>query len=94
MNEPVFHPLDGRQDCLACHGGGASGAPTLPSSHDDMTSATCLTCHPPALPAAGVVYWGALPFVLVFVVGVARLTARPARRAARRRAATPPRARA
>lgn len=74
MNEPVFHPIEGRSDCVACHGGGQGGAPCLPLSHEGMPSTACLTCHPPAVPSSASVYGLALPLALVFALGVLRLS--------------------
>ena len=73
MNEPVFHPIEGRSDCVGCHGAGAQGAPGMPLSHEGMPSTTCLTCHPPAVPAAASMYGIALPFALLFALGVCHL---------------------
>ncbi len=44
----IPHPLEGRDDCLACHGTGAAGAPRVPASHAGRTSDTCRLCHQPA----------------------------------------------
>lgn len=49
----IPHPLQGRDDCLACHATGVGGAPRLPASHAGRTSETCRLCHFPAEPAAG-----------------------------------------
>jgi hypothetical protein len=49
----IPHPLEGRDDCLACHGTGLAGAPRVPASHVGRTSETCRLCHQPAGPAAG-----------------------------------------
>lgn len=49
----IPHPLEGRADCLACHGAGIGGAPKLTSSHAGRTSDTCLTCHQSAAPPEG-----------------------------------------
>ena len=73
MNEPVFHPLEGRSNCVGCHGTGKSGAPGLPQTHDGMTSSTCLTCHPPAAPSSQALYGLSLPFGLLFALGVLSL---------------------
>lgn len=51
---PVIpHPLQGRDDCLACHRTGLGGAPVVPADHQGRTSATCRGCHQPAASAAG-----------------------------------------
>ena len=73
MNEPVFHPLEGRADCVSCHGTGAQGAPGMPLSHEGMPSTTCLTCHPPAVPAAASIYGIALPVALLLALGLLRV---------------------
>lgn len=73
MNEPVFHPIEGRADCVSCHATGASGATGMPLSHEGMPSTTCLTCHPPAVPQAASMYGLALPFALLFALGMVRL---------------------
>ncbi len=73
MNQPVFHPLEGRGDCVGCHGTGLQDAPGMPLSHQGMPSVTCLTCHPPAAPQATDLYALALPFALLFALGVLRL---------------------
>lgn len=38
------HTIEGRADCLACHG--PNGRRPVPPSHAGRTSATCLSCHP------------------------------------------------
>jgi hypothetical protein len=73
MNEPVFHPIDGRADCVSCHATGATGATGMPLSHEGMPSTTCLTCHPPAVEQMASMYGAALPLALIFALGVARL---------------------
>ena len=35
----IPHPVEGREDCLACHKDG------MPADHKDRTNATCTTCH-------------------------------------------------
>ena len=49
----IPHPLEGRDDCLACHGTGLGGAPKPPSSHAGRKNDTCRLCHQPAEPAEG-----------------------------------------
>lgn len=49
----IPHPLQGRDDCVACHGTGLGGAPKLPASHAGRTSQTCRLCHQPAEPPEG-----------------------------------------
>lgn len=85
MNEPVFHPLAGRSNCVGCHGTGQSGAPGMPQTHDGMVSSTCLTCHPPAAPSSQALYGLSLPFALLFALGALRLARlwRPSGRAQR-----------
>ncbi len=39
----IPHPLDGRDDCLLCHG--ETGLKPYPADHAGRTSDTCLTCH-------------------------------------------------
>lgn len=43
------HPLEGRSDCLVCHG--PTGPKPAPADHAGRTSATCLACHPVAAAA-------------------------------------------
>lgn len=59
----IPHPLQGRDDCLACHGTGISGAPKVPPSHAGRTSDTCRLCHQPAEPAEG-----EIPLVLPTII--------------------------
>ncbi|MGE5141052.1 MAG: cytochrome c3 family protein [Rudaea sp.] len=49
----IPHPLEGRDNCLACHQTGVGGAPKVPASHAGRTVDTCRTCHQPAQPAQG-----------------------------------------
>lgn len=42
----IPHPLEGRVDCLICHG--PDGARPVPTSHSGRPVATCLACHPVA----------------------------------------------
>ncbi len=44
----IPHPLQNRENCLACHQTGVGGAPKVPSDHAGRTIATCKGCHPPA----------------------------------------------
>jgi hypothetical protein len=39
----VPHPLEGREDCLACHGTGQVEA--FPADHEGRTNDTCTMCH-------------------------------------------------
>lgn len=45
----VPHPVEGREDCLLCHGEG--GVKPYPADHAGRTSDTCLQCHQPVAPA-------------------------------------------
>lgn len=49
----IPHPLEGRDDCLACHATGVAGAPRIPASHAGRTSDTCQGCHKSASPPQG-----------------------------------------
>ena len=49
----IPHPLQNRDNCLACHQTGVGGAPKVPASHAGRTSDMCRGCHQPAAPAAG-----------------------------------------
>jgi hypothetical protein len=42
----IPHGLDGRADCLSCHGTG-TGAPRVPSDHAGRTNDQCQGCHSP-----------------------------------------------
>ena len=44
---PVPHPLEGRDDCLACHQTGVAGAPRVAADHVGRTNETCGQCHAP-----------------------------------------------
>lgn len=44
----IPHPLQGRDNCLACHGSGIGGAPVLNSNHAGRTNEMCRGCHQPA----------------------------------------------
>ncbi len=50
----VPHDLAGRNECLGCHGSGASGIPQIPQFHKDyqFPNTACLTCHKAAKQAA------------------------------------------
>lgn len=39
----ITHSLEGRDDCLMCHGEGAAKA--FPADHAGRTNEGCLTCH-------------------------------------------------
>lgn len=39
----ILHSLEGRDDCLMCHGEGA--VEPFPADHAGRTNETCLTCH-------------------------------------------------
>lgn len=41
----IPHTLEGRADCLSCHGSGISGIPQVPANHAGRTNADCATCH-------------------------------------------------
>ena len=43
----IPHTLDGRSDCLACHG--PQGAKSLPTGHQGRGNDTCAVCHQPTL---------------------------------------------
>lgn len=43
----IPHPLQGRDNCLACHGTGIGGAPVLNSNHSGRTNEMCRGCHQP-----------------------------------------------
>ncbi|RME45338.1 MAG: hypothetical protein D6796_10630, partial [Caldilineae bacterium] len=44
----IPHPLEGRDDCLACHGADMPDVPHVPDNHDGLTSDKCQLCHHPA----------------------------------------------
>jgi nitrate/TMAO reductase-like tetraheme cytochrome c subunit len=50
----IPHDVTGRNECLGCHAGGASGVPQIPQFHKDYGFANnaCLTCHKTALQTA------------------------------------------
>lgn len=50
--EPMPHPVEGREDCRACHG---TGGQTLPADHKGRTNDVCQICHVPA-PAPAVLH--------------------------------------
>lgn len=41
----IKHVLQGRENCLACHGAGVAGAPAVPGDHVGRTNGICLSCH-------------------------------------------------
>jgi hypothetical protein len=45
---PIPHPLEGRENCLACHETGAAGATQVPDDHAGRTNELCQACHQPA----------------------------------------------
>lgn len=49
----IPHPLQNRENCLACHQTGVGGATKVPASHAGRTIETCRGCHQPAGAAAG-----------------------------------------
>lgn len=49
----IPHPLQNRENCLACHQTGVGGSPQVPASHADRTNETCRGCHQSAPSAAG-----------------------------------------
>ena len=42
----IPHTLEGRNDCLMCHG--ENGVVPFPADHAGRTSDTCTACHQPA----------------------------------------------
>lgn len=42
---PIPHPLEGRDNCLACHETGVAGAPQVPADHKGRTIEMCRMCH-------------------------------------------------
>ncbi|UCC63541.1 MAG: hypothetical protein JSV36_00315, partial [Anaerolineae bacterium] len=44
---PVPHPLEGRDDCLACHQTGIGDAPRVAADHTGRSNETCGQCHQP-----------------------------------------------
>ena len=44
----IPHPLEGRDECLACHRTGVDGAPQVPEDHTGRTNDMCRVCHQPA----------------------------------------------
>jgi predicted CXXCH cytochrome family protein len=42
---PIPHPLEGRDNCLACHETGVAGAPQVPEDHAGRTNEMCPLCH-------------------------------------------------
>lgn len=52
-NAPTIpHPIEGRANCLQCHG--ASGVKPFPSNHAGKANSSCTTCHLPGLVARSV----------------------------------------
>jgi hypothetical protein len=49
----IPHPLQGRDDCLACHATGTGGAPKFPADHAGRKVDTCRTCHKTVTEASG-----------------------------------------
>jgi len=41
----IPHPLQNRDNCLACHQTGVGGAPKVPANHAGRTVETCKVCH-------------------------------------------------
>jgi hypothetical protein len=48
---PIPHPLEGRDNCLACHATGVGGAPHIPENHTGRTNDMCRLCHQQAAAA-------------------------------------------
>jgi hypothetical protein len=44
----IPHPLEGRENCLACHETGAAGSTQVPEDHVGRTNEMCQACHKPA----------------------------------------------
>jgi hypothetical protein len=44
---PIPHPVEGRENCLACHETGAAGAAQIPEDHAGRTNEMCEACHQP-----------------------------------------------
>lgn len=42
------HGVEGREDCLLCHGEGIAGAGSVPADHAGRTNNTCQICHKPS----------------------------------------------
>jgi hypothetical protein len=51
---PIPHPVEGRENCLACHETGAAGAIQVPEDHAGRTNEMCQACHQPGPVAAEV----------------------------------------
>jgi len=43
----IPHSLEGRGQCLTCHGSGLAGIPQVPTDHQGRTNETCTLCHQP-----------------------------------------------
>jgi hypothetical protein len=41
----IPHPVEGREQCLACHETGVAGAPQIPEDHAGRTNEMCQACH-------------------------------------------------
>ncbi len=42
---PIPHPVEGRDNCLACHESGVGGASQVPTDHADRSNEICGQCH-------------------------------------------------
>ena len=43
----VGHDLEGKAQCLMCHGGAMPNIPAAPENHAERPNETCLWCHGP-----------------------------------------------
>lgn len=83
--QPVFHPLEGRAECVRCHLSGQVDARALTPGHEFYAATPCVGCHARASAPAQLVYAGGAGSLLVgalglaFVLRRARLLFRPAR---------------
>lgn len=60
----IPHPLQNRENCLACHQAGVGGANKVPASHAGRTNETCRGCHQTATTTeAPVILPTPIPFV-------------------------------
>ncbi len=59
----IPHPLEGRDDCLACHGAGIAGVPQTPDDHAGRTNDLCQGCHQPITEAAPAAEAPAFPLI-------------------------------
>ena len=48
----ILHPIEGNENCLACHAVNSAVAPA-PPNHAGFTADLCQSCHPPAPAATG-----------------------------------------